>query len=96
MAAKRGILTWTFLNVSNTSFVGLAKRLGKGEGMWEAIGSLKITIVVLLILGGSVSSCKGSLDLWDASLKCFSLLIDMALAFSLGFLTVWEGSLPGP
>ena len=65
-------------------------------GIVEAIGSLKVTLGGLLDLGGSVSSCDGSLGLEDTSFNYFSLLRVMTLAFSLGFMMFWEGSLPNP
>ena len=46
--------------------------------------------------GGIVSSCDGSLGLEDTSSNCFPFLRVMTLAFSLGFMMVWEGSLPDP
>ena len=67
--------------------------------MWVTSGSWHDTLGAFLGLGGAVSWWEGGRigSAWGmGSSKVLPLLSVIALAFSLGFINGWEGSLPDP
>ena len=95
IASNKGMLTWTFLNVSSissscSSLFSLARRVGNGGGIWVTRGSLNDTLGAFFGLGSVVSWWKGGRigSAWGmgssmGSSKVLPLLSVIALAFDI-------------